>query len=97
MMDLPPHLRGLIEALTAQRNREADAVAELNGRIAAREAEIHALRQRVQALEAALFADEGRSAAALRDDRPVQPGSCSDDRAAQLRSYTDPQPEAGDG
>jgi len=56
MDSLPPHLRGLIEALTAQRNREADAVAECNGRIAAREAEIHALRQRVQELEAALFA-----------------------------------------
>ena len=86
MDSLPPHLRGLIEALTAQRNREADAVVELNGRLAAREAEIHALRRRVQDLEAALFADEGRSAAALRDDRPAQPGS-----------YSDTQPEAGDG
>lgn len=54
MDNLPPHLRGLIEALTAQRNREADAVAELNGRCAALQAEVYALRTRVQELEAAL-------------------------------------------
>ncbi|MGE0126419.1 MAG: hypothetical protein AB7U25_26110 [Vicinamibacterales bacterium] len=54
MTDLPPHLQGLIDALTAQRNREADAVAELNGRCAALQAEVYALRTRVQQLEAAL-------------------------------------------
>lgn len=68
MDSLPPHLRGLIEALTAQRNREADAVAELNGRIAAREAEIHALRQRVQELEAALFSDSSGKMQEAREE-----------------------------
>lgn len=59
MTDLPPHLQGLIDALTAQRNREADAVAELNGRCAALQAEVYALRTRVQQLEAALPPAEG--------------------------------------
>ena len=52
--DLPPAARAELETLRAQRNREADAVAHLNGLLAESGAEVARLAAEVTRLRAAL-------------------------------------------
>ena len=47
MMDLTPQLRAMLDTAAAQRNREADAVCELNGLLARANAEVYALREQL--------------------------------------------------
>ncbi len=51
-MDISPQLRAMLDTATQQRNREADAVVELNGLLAARVAEVYALREQLAAAQA---------------------------------------------
>ena len=51
-MDISPQLRAMLDAAAGQRNREADAVVELNGLLAARVAEVYALREQLAAAQA---------------------------------------------
>lgn len=51
-MDLTPQLRAMLDTAAQQRNREADAVVELNGLLAARVAEVYALREQLAAAQA---------------------------------------------
>ena len=46
-MDLTPQLRAMLDTAAAQRNREADAVVELNGLLARANAEVYALREQL--------------------------------------------------
>ena len=46
-MGLSPQLRAMLDTAAQQRNREADAVVELNGLLAARVAEVYALREQL--------------------------------------------------
>ena len=46
-MDLTPQVRAMLDTAAAQRNREADAVIELNGRLAQAQAEVYALREQL--------------------------------------------------
>ncbi len=50
-MDLTPQLRAMLDTAAQQRNREADAVVELNGLLAARVAEVYALREQLAAAQ----------------------------------------------
>ena len=50
-MDISPQLRAMLDAAASQRNREADAVVELNGLLAARVAEVYALREQLAAAQ----------------------------------------------
>ena len=50
-MDISPQLRAMIDTAAQQRNREADAVVELNGLLAARVAEVYALREQLAAAQ----------------------------------------------
>ena len=51
-MDISPQLRAMLDTAAQQRNREADAVVELNGLLAARVAEIYSLREQLVAAQA---------------------------------------------
>ena len=46
-MDLPAPVRAMLDIACAQRNQAADAVVELNGRLAAAQAEVYALREQL--------------------------------------------------
>ena len=46
-MDLPPHIRAMLDAARAQRNQAADAVIDLNGHLAQAQAEVYALREQL--------------------------------------------------
>lgn len=46
-MDLPAPVRAMLDTACAQRNQAADAVVELNGRLAAAQAEVYALREQL--------------------------------------------------
>ena len=50
-MDISPQLRAMLDTAAQQRNREADAVVELNGLLAARVAEVYALREQLAAAQ----------------------------------------------
>ena len=50
-MDISPQLRAMLDTAAQQRNREADAVVELNGLLAARAAEVYALREQLAAAQ----------------------------------------------
>ena len=51
-MELPAHLRAMLDTACAQRNQAADAVVELNGRLAQATQEVYALREQLaEALE----------------------------------------------
>ena len=49
-MDLPAPARAMLDTACAQRNQAADAVVELNGRLAAAQAEVYALREELAAV-----------------------------------------------
>ena len=51
-MDLPPQLRAMLDTVAAQRNREADAVVELNGLLAHLRAQADALREQLAEAQA---------------------------------------------
>ena len=48
-MDLPTHARAMLDTACAQRNQAADAVVELNGRLAQAQSEVYALREQLTA------------------------------------------------
>lgn len=50
-MDLTPQLRAMLDTAAQQRNREADAVVELNGLLARAQAEIYSLREQLVAAQ----------------------------------------------
>ncbi len=50
-MDLTPQLRAMLATSAQQRNREADAVCELNGLLARANAEVYALREQLAAAQ----------------------------------------------
>lgn len=64
-MDLTPQLRAMLDAAAGQRNREADAVVELNGLLAARVAEVYALREQLAAAQAQIDSLRAQVKAAL--------------------------------
>ncbi len=51
-MDVTPQLRAMLDTATQQRNREADAVVELNGLLARAQAEVYALREQLAEAQA---------------------------------------------
>ena len=46
-MDLPPPIRAMLDTACAQRNQAADAVVELNGRLAQATQEVYTLREQL--------------------------------------------------
>ena len=50
-MDLPAHIRAMLDTACAQRNQAADAVVELNGRLAQATQDVYALREQLAAAQ----------------------------------------------